>query len=504
MRASLQHLVATDSSLDPVDWERARALGHRMVDDAINYLMSVRERAVWTPIGQEVKETYLAPLPQGPQAMEDVYDEFSRYIFPFASGNIHPRFFAWVHGTGTITGAFADFMASVMNTNCAIGDHSAMYVDRQVVGWCKEIMGFPESAGGLLVSGGSVANLSGLAVARQQALEKAGGGDGAVPGAGVRSTPGPLVAYGSTETHQCVRKAISMLGLGTEGFCPIPVDEDFRIRTNRLREQIRADRGRGKQPFCVIGNAGTVATGAIDPLDELHQIARQEGLWFHIDGAFGALARLVPAYAESLAPLAAADSVAFDLHKWMYMPYEVGCVLIRDAALQRRTFAAPANYLLAHERGLAAGPETYSNQGIELSRGFKALKVWMSLKEHGIRRYAEMIEQNIAQASYLGQLIQACPELELMAPVVMNIVCFRHMGKSGDDQRVREANAGNAASSFNKELLMRLHESGIAAPSYTLIRGQYAIRVAITNHRTQMEDMDVLVRAVLEIGAKIR
>jgi glutamate/tyrosine decarboxylase-like PLP-dependent enzyme len=486
-----------DKTLDPQDWEQARALGHRMIDDAIDYLRSVRERPVWTPIPFNIRETYTEALPRGAQPADAVYEDFLRTIFPYTVGNIHPRFFSWVHGTGTFTGALADFMASVMNPNCALGDHAPMYVDRQVVDWCKEMMGFAPDAGGLLVSGGSMANLSALAVARQWAQEGADGeahaGAATSPAAPSIGAPkGPLIAYGSTETHQCITKALRLLGL--PGLCTLPADEQFRLSAALLRQRIREDRAAGKRPFCIVATAGTVNTGAVDPLEELREIAREEGLWLHVDGAFGALARLSPTHAEALAAMSHADSLAFDLHKWMYMPYEVGCVLVRDAALQRRTFTAKANYLLAHDRGVASGPDAASNRGIELSRGFKALKVWMSLKEHGIDRYAAMIEQNIAQAAYLGRLIEAHEDLELMAPVTMNVVCFRYRGAQ---------NAGDGDAVDNKELLMRLHESGVAAPSYTLLHGRYALRVAITNHRTRMEDMEIMVAKVRELGAAL-
>ncbi|TDX01954.1 pyridoxal phosphate-dependent decarboxylase family protein [Dinghuibacter silviterrae] len=475
-----------DKTLDPHDWEQARALGHRVVDDAIDYLRSVRERPVWTPIPGDIKETYSEALPWEPTPVDAVYETFLRTVFPYTTGNIHPRFFSWVHGTGTFTGALADFMAAVMNPNCAIGEHSPMYIDQQVLGWCKEMMGFTPDAGGLLVSGGSVANLTALAVAREWAIERyaAAGAAANAPGAATGATR-PLIAYGSTETHQCVSKALRLLGLPE--LCALPADEHFRLPPAILRARIREDRAAGKLPFCIVATAGTVNTGAVDPLEELRDIAWEEGLWLHIDGAFGALARLSPTHADELEAIGRADSLAFDLHKWMYMPYEVGCVLIRDLALQRRTFAASAHYLLTHDRGLASGPDAASNRGIELSRGFKALKVWMSIKEHGIKKYASMIGQNIAQAAYLGRLIAAHPDLELAAPVTMNVVCFRYRDVDVD----------------NKELLMRLHESGVAAPSYTLIHGRYALRVAITNHRTRMEDMEVMVAKVREIGAQL-
>jgi len=386
-----------------------------------------------------------------------------------------------------------------MNPNVTIGDHSPMYVDGQVIDWCKEMLGFPATAGGLLVSGATMANLTALTVARFKVLEP-------LKEQGVFGMPGPMVAYGSSETHACVSKAVQVLGLGAEGFCILPVDAHYRIRPNDLREKIRSDRAQGKIPFCIVANAGTVNTGAIDPLQELWEIAREENLWLHIDGAFGAMAKLTPAFAESLKVIERADSLAFDLHKWLYMPYEVGCVLIRDAALQRRTFASAANYLLAHDRGLAGGPETISNKGIELSRGFKALKVWMSLKEHGIDKYRRQISRNIAQAMYLGELIRKSPELELLADVSMNIVCYRytpHQLPSPDRNEFDDLNEFDNLNAFNKELLMQLHESGKAAPSYTLLNGQYAIRVAITNHRTRLADMDILVEATIEIGRRL-
>lgn len=245
-------------------------------------------------------------------------------------------------------------------------------------------------------------------------------------------------------------------------------------------------------PFCIVGNVGTVNTGAIDPLDELLAVARENGLWWHLDGAFGALAYLVDAYKPQLRAMCQADSVAFDLHKWMYMPYEIGCVLIRDKALHRAAFGLQPSYLLSHERGLAAGPDPITNYGLELSRGFKALKAWMSLKEHGIEKYARLIRQNIAQCFYLGQLIENEPLLELLTPVTLNVVCFRY--------RPEQHMPDEALNALNKEILMQLHERGIAAPSYTLLQGRYAIRVANVNHRSQKADFEALTAAVVDIG----
>jgi glutamate/tyrosine decarboxylase-like PLP-dependent enzyme len=240
-----------------------------------------------------------------------------------------------------------------------------------------------------------------------------------------------------------------------------------------------------------VGNAGTVNTGAVDPLDELLQIARDEKIWFHIDGAFGALAKLAPSHQNKLAAIEQADSVAFDLHKWMYMQYEVGCVLFKNAAAHRASFANAVSYLTSHERCMAAGPETISNYGMELSRGFKALKVWMSLKEHGLDKYAAMIQQNIDQAFYLGEQIQQQPLLELLTPVTMNVVCYRYNPGNLDNEQLNL---------LNKELLMRMQETGVAGPSSTVLNGSYAIRAAIVNHRTRRHHLDEMLTGTIEIG----
>jgi glutamate/tyrosine decarboxylase-like PLP-dependent enzyme len=243
----------------------------------------------------------------------------------------------------------------------------------------------------------------------------------------------------------------------------------------------------------VIGNAGTVNTGAIDDLQSLADLCEREELWFHVDGAFGALAWLSPALRPLVQGLDRADSLAFDLHKWMYMPFEAGCALVRRERDHHRAFSLTPEYL-AHssdDRGIASGAPWFSEYGLQLTRGFRALKVWMSLKEHGVQKYARLIEQNVQQARYLAARVAAEPELELVAPVPLNIVCFRYNPGSLDGARLN---------ALNEELLTRLHESGVAAPSYTTLGGRYALRAAITNHRSRREDFDILVEAVLRLG----
>jgi glutamate/tyrosine decarboxylase-like PLP-dependent enzyme len=479
------HILENEETLDPQDWQTLRTLAHKMVDDAMDYLETVGERPVWTKTPEASKALSQKRLPTAGTDIEDIYDEFRQHIMPYTKGNIHPRFFAWVQGTGTAFGALADMLASVMNPNTAIGDHSAMYIDKQVVDWCKEMFDFPSDASGILVSGGSVANITGITIARNAF-------DATIRQKGIHAAGGQMTMYGSVETHSCVQKAAEVVGIGNEYFRRIPVDAQYQIDLQALRKQIEIDIAAGLIPFCIVGNAGTVNTGAIDPLSHLLDLARELGLWFHVDGAFGALAYLIDEYKPALRAITEADSLAFDLHKWLYMPYEIGCILVKSQLLHRTSFGLQPNYLLSHERGLAAGPDPITNYGLELSRGFKALKAWFSFKEHGSAKYARLIRQNIAQCFYLGSLIEKEPLLELLTPVTMNIVCFRFNPQNGLDTA--------SLNQLNKEILMRLHEDGIAAPSYTLLDGRYAIRVANVNHRSRKSDFEALVAGVLSIG----
>lgn len=475
-------------SLDPADWRAFRELAHRAVDDAIDELATVRDRPVWRPLPEDVVSRFHASLPVSPQDPAEVYREFRESIAPYGMGNTHPRFWSWYMGAGTAFGALGDYLAAMLNPNMGGGNHIANHVEAQVVDWCKEIVGFPLEAGGLLVSGGSMANFVGLAVARNATagidLRQEG-----MQGLAARTT-----VYASTEVHSCAQKAIELLGLGNRALRKAPVDSEYRVDLQALESMIAADRAAGLAPSCVIGTAATINTGSVDDLRGLADLCARERLWFHVDGAIGAVLAMSPRYRGLVSGIERADSVALDLHKWLQIPFEAGCALVRDRQLHRGTFALTPEYLERTERGLASGPLWFSEYGLQLSRGFRALKVWMSFKEHGRDRYAELIERTIGQAKQLAGLVERTPGLELMAPVVTNIVCFRY-NPGGRD--VAQLNA------LNEELLIRLHESGIAAPSYTTLRGSYCLRAAIANHRTLDEDLPVLVGAVVRLGREL-
>ncbi len=479
-----------ERSLDPENWDELRVLGHRVLDDMIDYLQTIRDRPVWQPLPESAKRLFSLPLPVGGSGASEVYDRIRDDILPYPTGNIHPRFWSWVGGTGTPTQLIADMVISTMNaTGLGFDEVASTHVELQLLNWLKEMLGYPAEASGLLLSGGSMANLVGLAVARNRMA----GFDIRQQGISAGGEP-RMIFYASSETHSSVRKAIELLGLGNESLRTVPVLDDFTIDATALREAIKSDRQHGFRPACIIANIGTVNTGAIDPLPLLADIASAERLWLHADAAFGAFARLSPQSAALVDGLERADSLAFDLHKWLYVQYDCGCVLVKDSKAHRNTFSVLPSYIRSLDRGVASGPLNFSEYGVQLSRSFKALRAWMGLKSEGVQRYAEQIEQNIRQAQYLDQLVMQHPELELLAPTALNIVNFRYVAKGLDTQALDELNA---------EILMTLQERGIAAPSSTVLNGKFSLRVAICNHRSRREDFDILVENVVAIAREL-
>lgn len=478
---------SVEESLDPSDWSAFRALAHRMVDDTLDHLASLRTQPAWQPMPDSVRTSFHEPIPFEPSDPADVYQQFLQRVRPYPNGNLHPRFWGWVQGTGTPLAMMADMLASALNPHMAGFNQAPALVEHQVLAWLTELMGFPAQSSGLLVTGGTMANLTGLAVARQAKAAFD------LRERGLQNYDGPcFVFYASAQTHGWCQKAAELLGLGNSAFRRVPVTSAHTIDLDALQAQLDSDRRQNLLPFCIVGNAGTINIGATDPLCSLAALCREQNLWFHVDGAFGALARLSDQLRPIVDGIELADSLAFDLHKWMYLPFEVGCILVRDSAAHAAAFALHQNYFGDSDRGLIAGGLPFAGRGIELTRSFRALKVWMSLKSHGVKQYARLIEQNVAQARYLAALIEAQPQLELLAPVPLNVVCFRYRPPQSGPSTIN---------ALNRELLLRLQESGVAVLSSTLLDGHFALRAAITNHRSRREDFDALIAAVLAIAA---
>lgn len=475
---------ALSPSLDPPDWRPFRAQSHRMLDDVLDYLENIRHRPVWQPIPVEVRARFFDGIPHAPAALATVHAEFMQFVLPYSAGNTHPGFMGWIQGAGTPVGMLAEMLAAGMNANCGGRDHVAIEVERQVVRWMGELFGFPRTASGLFVTGSSAANLLAVVVARDAALGFE------VRRNGVPAYTNRLTAYASTAVHSCISQALDVCGIGSGALRLIRADERGRIRLDALQKAILADREAGFTPFLVIGTAGTVETGAIDDLAAVGALAHGHRLWFHVDGALGALAIFSPELAPRLAGIEQADSLACDFHKWGQVPYDAGFLLVRDGVLHHRAFESLQPYLQREIRGLAAGSPWPCDFGPDLSRGFRALKAWFTLKVFGTAALGASISETCALARYLESKVRESPELELLAPVELNIVCFRY--------RCHNANQVNA------EIVIRLQESGLVAPSTTTIEGRLAIRAAITNHRTRRADADALIDSAIRVGRSLQ
>lgn len=466
-------------TLDPEDWDAFRASAHDMLEATLNKMQTASEGRVWTPLPEDFKQSLTSDMPHTGIGIART-QQAVQALLPYGVGNTHPRFFGWVHGSGSTSSLIADIAAAAMNANLGGRDHGAIYIEKQVVEWVRQLFDFPTRSSGLVVSGTSMATVVALKVARDVKLTFVNQrvGMGAVE----------LVGYTSVQTHNCVARAFDLLGLGTDSLRLIEVDENFEMDITALKSAIAADKADGKVPFCVVGTAGSVNVGAIDDLDAIADIAATEDIWFHVDGAFGASLMLSENLRPRLHGITRADSLAFDFHKWWHVNYAVGFVLIRHGADHLRSFTMQAEYLAGQSRGLAAGGPWPTDYGPELSRGFRALKVWTQLMEHGSDKLGASINQNCELAQYLGRGVAAKPQLELCAPVALNIVCIAYKSVSAD---------------INNEIVMALQTRGIAVPSTTIIDGRSVIRVCITNHRTKQADIDLLLAEILTIGSEL-
>lgn len=474
-----------DLTLDPQDWTSLRSRAHQALDTVMEYQMGVRDLPVWQPVPATTEALLSGPAPLDGLGDETVIEEMVQKIIPYPAGHGHPRFWGWVTGTGTPIGMVADMLAAGVNASAGVFNDAPTRVENQLIQWMVDLFGFPKGAAGIVTSGASMANVIGMAVGRDAMLQTD------VRRKGLSAIRGIPTVYASAQVHSSVDKAMMLLGLGRDNLRKVAVNEAYQIKVEELAAMVVADRARGMLPLVVVANAGTVNTGAIDDLPALAKLCEEMGMWLHVDGAIGGLAFISDNLRPRLKGLELADSLAFDFHKWLYVPYEAGCVLVRNGDQHRQSFTAAASYLEVPARGVGAMVDSTNSRGPQLSRGFKALKIWAQIRSYGLKHLGRLHDQNVAHIQYFAGLIAKSEQLELLAPVSLNIVCYRYLPKTLPS---------SVTDKLNQELLMRLQEEGIAVPSSTRIHDAFALRVANTNHRSRRQDFDLLVKESLRLG----
>ena len=469
-----------------------RSAGHRLVEDIAKFLDSIAKRPVTrSGTARDIRARLGGGrFPKRGKPAGALLREAAELLFDHSLLNGHPRFWGYITSSAAPLGALADLLASAVNPNVGawILSPMASEIEAQAVGWIGEMIGYPAGAGGLLVSGGNMANFIGFLAARKAQA----GGENPRGGAG-----GRLRAYCSTETHTWIQKAADLFGLGADAIRYAPVNADFQVKPQELDSLIEEDMRRGDRPFLVIGTAGTVSTGAVDPLRELAEIARRRGLWFHVDGAYGGFAACLRDAPADLVGIAAADSVAVDPHKWLYAPLEAGCVLVRDRRALKDAFSFhPPYYQFGTEQEDFVN---YFEWGLQNSRGFRALKVWLGLRQAGLEGYRRMIARDVRLASEMFRALDAHPEIEART-VALSIVTFRYVPP---DLRGRGAEVREYLNRLNAQLLDRLQRGGEAFVSNAILQEDFVLRACIVNFRTQLEDVLALPEIVARLGRRL-
>ncbi|MDQ6967701.1 MAG: aminotransferase class V-fold PLP-dependent enzyme [Mariprofundaceae bacterium] len=469
----LNHYICSFfNMLDPKDWSELRKQGHHMLDDMFDYLQNIQSKPVWQQAPSHVQASFQDDLSEHGQPLSQLHEQFMHDILPYSVGNTHPGFMGWVHGGGTPVGMLAEMLAAGLNANLGGRNQIPIDVEWQVIGWMRDLFGFPDGSSGILTTGTSSATIIALTTARHA----------------IATTSKPLAVYASIEAHGCITRALKIMGMDINMLRKIPTNDEYQMDIISLQQHIQNDQQHSIQPWLIIGTAGSVNTGSIDDLSALAEIAKKVGAWLHIDGALGALAMLSASIAPRLQGIQHADSLAMDFHKWGQVPYDAGLALIRDGENHRQCFSTGDTYLQRESKGLAAHSPWPCDYGMDLSRGFRALKIWFTFQHFGKKRLGDMIEHSCELAQYLTTHIQKTDNLELMAPVSLNIVCFRYIGDGSQQAQAYDA--------INRAMICHIHTSGLAAPSLTYLNHRAVIRAAIVNHRTQIKDIGKLLAAV--------
>ena len=446
-----------------------------------------------TASAKEISSQLSEALPIDPQDLATVMADVQR-VAGFSRHNGHPRMFGYVQSSASFAGVMGDLLASAMNQNVTSwrSAPAATTIEHQVIEWLKEMVGFRRDGVGLLLSGGSLANFAGLAVALRASTAID------LNQHGVAALPGKPRIYTSAMTHMSIGKAASMLGVGKDAIVAVPVNGVFQMEAIALASQISADRAAGFHPVCVVATAGDVNTGAIDPLDAIADVCAREKLWLHVDGSYGALAARSIYVGDAMRALGRVDSMSLDPHKWLFAPVDAGCLLVRDAAALQRAFSTGAGYIdVIADRDMSEF--AYWDHGPELSRRFRALKIWFLLKVHGARAIQDAIDGNITVARHLAHIVTESADFELMAPAPLSIVCFRY--KSQDGRLREDAPAGQ--DDFNKRLMVEVQRDGDSYLSNATINGRFALRACIVNFRTTAADVERLLEAIRRVAARM-
>jgi aromatic-L-amino-acid decarboxylase len=480
------------SSLDP-SADEIRRWGSAAIEAMASYLDSIRDRRVYpSTAARQIREKLDRTLPDEGVDFDRLLETFNDVIVATSRHNGHPRMFGYVQAPGTAIAAIADLLASTLNANLTAwrSAPAAVEIERLTIDWIKQILGVEAHAAGLFVSGGSMANLAALAAARRAKAPED------LTSKGAQCLHQTMRVYISEETHHSVAKAAALLGIGRDNVRTVGVDERFKIRIGDLVAKITEDLEAGHLPFCVVANAGTVMTGAFDSLAQVSQVARRFNLWMHVDASYGGFAALAHSARDLFDAMNEADSVALDPHKWLYLPVDCGCVLYRDAAAARATFAHEAEYT----RVLEQEPDeafAFWDYGPELSRPFRALKVWMMLQGVGLRALGAAIEKDLACARHLERLVRESEDFEMLAPVELSIFCFRHVPPrlkralaSADE--MERGRIDEQLDALNERLLIELQRDGSSYLSNARIGGRFSLRGCVMNYRTTLRDMEIL------------
>lgn len=491
-RAAAANTPVTDLAWDA---ERARTFGRQVVD----LWGELLERLPELPVGgrataAEVRDAVTRDVPDEPLAPDAVIGALRTIAFEHATYTGHPGFMAYVTGAGTVPGAAADLLAAAINQN--VGGYrlspAATEIELHLGRWFASKLGLPSTAGGYITSGGAMAAFVALKAARDT---KAGW---AIRELGARSGP-PLAIYASAEVHDVNSRAADMLGLGREAVRIVPCDDRQRLRVGVLRQMVARDIRNGAKPIAVVATAGTVSTGAIDPINDIADVCAEQGLWLHVDGAYGGVAALTRSLRPLFQGIDRADSVALDPHKWLYTPHSGGAIIVRDMACLERAFAIDPSYVHEDKDLTGRGMDLYT-LGPQFSRGFHALKIWISLLAHGWNAYERRISHDVALARYAYERAMGHPELEPVGPApVLSIACFRYV----PPELRGDASAEPYVNRLNERLMSQLQLGGRVFPSNAVIDGKFALRACIVNFRTEADDIDALIESAASEGKRL-